>query len=263
MFSCGSARKPASTPYTSEYVCSTVKATDPPAVLKRLMIDRSLGMFDALWLDATWFYDAPIEVEAVREALVALVTRFPVLAGRRTTSDGIALNNAGMRFSFDETHLGSAHVHSGVYQHTEPGRGELVDIPYTAAGGLEPLLTVRVTNFNDGTSALGVAMPHVLTDGKSFFIVVSALSTAVVDGHADNVPDIDFDCAKIVEAAMPTVERGPTGTQAYARCHARALARLHSVPACPCPCPCVMCMLPCPCVHACVSSAVSPACSPP
>jgi len=46
-----------------------------------------------------------------------------------------------------------------------------------AMEGSEPIFTVRVNNFVDGTSAIGFSMPHSIGDGKSFFSLMKALTT--------------------------------------------------------------------------------------
>jgi hypothetical protein len=81
-----------------------------------------------------------------------------------------------------------------------------VDSPYTCAGGREPIFTVRVTNFVDGTSAIGIASPHVLADGKGYFAIITALATAYATGSLDQVPPLDFDCASVWEGAMQKEE---------------------------------------------------------
>ena len=86
-----------------------------------------MGLFDALWLDAVWFYDRPIDVEALKSTLEGLVTRCPALAGR-AAPQGIVLSNEGMRLSFSFCCERSSRAYSeyvGADAHTEAERHEL------------------------------------------------------------------------------------------------------------------------------------------
>ena len=92
-------------------------------------------------------------------------------------------------------------------------RGDFADVPSTCAGGEQPLFTVRVTNFADGTSALGIAAPHSLMDGKSLFGVVSAIAQAHAQGgRFDGVRVPDFDGARAWEESTKSlnVDSEPT-----------------------------------------------------
>ena len=124
----------------------------------------------------------------------------PALAGRRS-SEGIVLSNDGARFSAREAHPGSARDWAKTDTHEElPAVRDFADIPSSCAGGEQPLLTVRVTNFADGTSAIGIASPHSLMDGKSYFGVVSAIAAAHSQGGSfDKVIVPDFDAAAVWE----------------------------------------------------------------
>lgn len=209
---CGAPRKPPPSPFRSELVCSRDAPASPPVVLKRLIGDSMFGILDSMYLDAIWLYDVPMDTSAVKLALVDFVTWAPTLAGRRNKA-GIVLNNEGARFSSCDGHKGSARDYTAG---TLPKRGYFADKPASATGGKTPLFTVRVTNFEDGTSAIGIACPHVVTDGKSYMQVLSCFSTAITHGAAglQQIKPIDFDCAKVWETAMPTVDRKLTKTGA-------------------------------------------------
>lgn len=195
--------------YETELVCSLAAASSPPVLFKRLAADTCLGSFDSFLLDGwVWLYDRPLDAPSIKKTLQALVTELPVLAGRRTGC-GISLSNAGARFSVSEGYPGSALDWIGKHSRETP----LTDRPPTVAGGNEPLFTVRVTNFADGTSALGISSPHVLTDGEAYFEVVSALAAAHgMDGSFDCTTLPDFDSAPVWEAAMPEVDLAATST---------------------------------------------------
>ena len=115
-------------------------------------------------MGTTWFFDAPTDAAKLKAAMQAVVDSMPALAGRRT-KHGVVLSNAGARFSAGDG-PGSALEWTGVVAaaggHVEPPRGIFTDLPLTTSGN--PLFTVRVTNFRDGTSAVGsAASPHAAT----------------------------------------------------------------------------------------------------
>jgi hypothetical protein len=130
------------TMYISELVCSSFKPASPPLELKRLVTDTvgiplpyHYGIFDSMYLAGTWFYDTPLDAQAIKRTMGALVTRMPVLAGRRK-ADVIVLNNEGARFSVSEEHPGSAYDFlPAVDEHMEKPtlRGRLQDTPRSGA----------------------------------------------------------------------------------------------------------------------------------
>lgn len=165
-------RERSAVPAGSELV--RAKSAPPQTThLKRLATDNLMGGFDAYYLAATWFYDKPLDAAAIKATLEAAVTAMPALAGRRT-SDGIVLSNKGARFSVCEEHAGSARDWARADDEVvaAPGVRSFVDTPSSCSGGEQPLFTVRVTNFADGTSAIGIAAPHSLMDGQSYMSVV-------------------------------------------------------------------------------------------
>lgn len=165
-----------------------------------------MGGYDAYYLPAVWFYDQPIDVASLKQTLTRTVDKMPALAGRRC-SEGIALCNAGIRFSACQGREGSAHDWvNGTNPHMEAPRGDFADVPSACTGGVQPLFTVRVTNFADGTSAVGIALPHSLMDGKSYYEVVSAISQAHAKGGSfDGVRVPSFDGARVWEECTKSV----------------------------------------------------------
>ena len=174
-------------------------AAPPPTTLKKLSTDNLMGGFDAYYLGGTWFYDKPIDAAKLKATLTAAAAKMPALAGRRS-DDGIVLSNDGLRFSAREGYDGSARDHLGTDAHVEPPRAGMCDLPSSCSGGEQPIFTVRVTNFKDGTSAIGIAAPHSLMDGSSYFEVVTAIAAAHANGGSfDKVKTPDFDAAKVWE----------------------------------------------------------------
>lgn len=200
-------RERSAVPAGSELV--RAKSAPPQTThLKRLATDNLMGGFDAYYLAATWFYDKPLDAAAIKATLEAAVTAMPALAGRRT-SDGIVLSNKGARFSVCEEHAGSARDWARADDEVvaAPGVRSFVDTPSSCSGGEQPLFTVRVTNFADGTSAIGIAAPHSLMDGQSYMSVVSALAAAhAQQGRFDGVSVPDFDAATVWEKATSELD---------------------------------------------------------
>lgn len=191
-------------PPDCELVCAS-ETEQQTKVLKRLSADNLMGGFDAYYLNAVWFYDAPLDAASIKQTLAQAVTEMPALAGRRC-EDGIVLSNAGARFTAT-TCEGSAHDWLGTGLHVEAQRGDFADVPSACTGGEQPLFTVRVTNFQDGTSAIGIAAPHSLMDGKSYFAVVEAIAAAHAQGgsfRGVRVPD--FDAARVWEDCTRAVD---------------------------------------------------------
>jgi hypothetical protein len=148
-------------------------------------------MYDFMMLGATWFYSAPLDADAIKKSLAGLLARVPVLAGRRSFPFGFVLSNKGARFSSGSGVTGSAHTHLD----TPSSVSSLVDYQSSLGTllGTEPLMTVRVTNFEDGTSSIGISLPHCLADGKTYFAIVTAFAAAHNNGSPELVPSPDFE----------------------------------------------------------------------
>lgn len=186
-------------PYTYELVRSTQPPADPPVVYATYPVGFLLNFY---YIDCVWFYDEHVDTAVLRRTLEMVVTKCPALACRRLKA-GWTLNNAGVRYSVSDNHPGSAREASQVYHNVLPGKRNLCDEPRSIAGGKEPIMTVRVTNYADGTSAVGVAISHVFADGGSYIKLVSALSHAHMTGDVSGIPDFNFDQMSVMEAAMP------------------------------------------------------------
>ena len=157
-------------------------------------------VFDKFMLEAVFFYEAPLDADKIRCSLCSFMDVYPELAGRLSPSgDAILLCNSGMRFSACANYPGSAKDFCGAqarggYDNLEgeSRRNELFVDRQIDVGAGEPLLTIRVTNFGDGTSAFGISMPHTIVDGKSFFLLLKALSSGHLSGSFGS-PELSFD----------------------------------------------------------------------
>ena len=149
---------------TSTVIRSPDSAASPPKLFKLLAADTHLC--DAIVLDSVWFFDKHLDAASLQRSLQELLRLYPALAGRRAPGGMIALNNAGVPFSVLER-TGSARAVLALPE--EPQRGMFAEChgPKSVAAGRSPIMTVRLTHFEDGTSALGVATSHALLDGFS------------------------------------------------------------------------------------------------
>eukprot|EP00928_Gymnodinium_smaydae_P080788 TRINITY_DN64413_c0_g1_i1.p1 TRINITY_DN64413_c0_g1~~TRINITY_DN64413_c0_g1_i1.p1 ORF type:complete len:578 (-),score=59.77 TRINITY_DN64413_c0_g1_i1:54-1787(-) len=149
-------------------------------------------------LDAVWFYSESLDVPDLKASLRELLRLYPVLAGRRAGS-AVALTNKGVSFGV-QSYAGSAYE----FLDDEPKNGTFTQLEQAEdiASGLAPLMTVLVTNFEDGTSALGVTMAHSLMDGSSFI----RLMTIWAHGHGNGFAQ-EASCTFDRQTICPTVAR--------------------------------------------------------
>eukprot|EP00960_Hanusia_phi_P062510 765173-Hanusia_phi.AAC.3 len=121
-------------------------------------------------LDPVWFFKGKLDPSGLKHSLARLLSLFPALSGR-LGPHSVQLSNQGVPFTTRRRSSGSAYQ----YTEQEPRRGEYVDVRCykRVLSGQEPLMTVMVTLFGDGTSALGVAMSHVLGDGFSLYTLIA------------------------------------------------------------------------------------------
>jgi len=217
--------------YASEFISAPPSGPASGSVLRLWSSDRgisfrlpsSIGELDAFILNVVWLYASPTDVASLRASVIALVDHMPFLAGRRSTAvvggarvPVVTLEGAaGVRFSHRAGAPGSAKTYAGD-EHVEPERGLLADMA-TLRGVRrmsEPLFTVRVTNFQDGTSSVGICCSHALADGLSFFEIVKALAA----GHAGGewrCPSLQRDFALIPAIPLAEVPRGAIRLSAW------------------------------------------------
>ena len=164
-----------------------------------LKMDGDLFL-DGVLLDATWFYNKALNPAAMQASLTKLLTLYPCLAARRSTT-GLDMCNAGVAFSV-QTLPGSARDHLN----SEPRHGIFADVRdwKKVKQGMEPIMTVRISNFEDGTSALGVCITHALVDGFSFNKIMQIWSEGHMRGFPD-APVYTFD-RKMIFDVLPKVD---------------------------------------------------------
>lgn len=209
--------------YVVRSLCSSVPATGE-RLWKSAMRDSAIGewhmpLYDYCPLSATWFYSGPIDADALCKSVEGLLAHLPALAGRRSWPFAIVLSNKGVRFSSCNGYPGSARTHlddpSYDFCDCQSGTGMVL--------GFEPLMTVRVTNFVDGTSCIGISMPHSITDGKSFFAIVSALAAGHGHGTFELTPALTLDSAPAMSAAWSRLASRDDHSTLWASCAVRVL----------------------------------------
>jgi len=161
-------------------VRSPIAAKSPPDEYRLHAEERHY--LQCVVLDCAWLFPGSLDAEALQSSLAALLRNFPILAGRRCGRK-VVLDNSGVPFSM-RTQAGSAIHFVGKSGAPNNGPGSLADRRVLKT----PVLTVRVTHFEDGTSALGVAMPHDVVDGFSLYKVVQLWSILHTDGPDAPLP---------------------------------------------------------------------------
>ena len=202
-----------------------------------LKMDGDLFL-DGLLLDATWFYNKALDPAQMHASLTKLLTLYPCLAARRSTT-GLDMCNAGVAFSV-QTLPGSARDHLN----SEPRHGIFADVRdwKKVKQGIEPIMTVRISNFEDGTSALGVCITHALVDGFSFNKIMQIWSEGHMRGFPaapvytfdrkmifDILPKVDVDETRSSGAKVKKLTAGISSWMPWIIAHAvdKQRARIH------------------------------------
>lgn len=183
-------------------VKSSVPAASPPAKITLHAEERHY--LQSVMLDAAWLFPGPLDPNALQASLQALLEQYPILAGRRR-GQAVVLDNSGVPFSTRHrkgSAIGDRHGAKNM------GPGNLAD----RRSFFVPVMTVRVTLFADGTSALGIAMPHDIVDGFSFYKLVQLWSILHNEGPTTTLP-YQWDRSVVLksEAAKKAEAEPPVG----------------------------------------------------
>ena len=136
-------------------------------------------------LDPVWLFDGELAFDDVARALAWLATVFPEVAGRMTPR-GVRLCNSGVPLSEVQPaaagDTAAAPASAFAFVSVEPPRGVLADVrPATrVADGSAPIMTVRLSRFPDGSSALGVCLAHALCDGYGAYRLLLLFARALL-----------------------------------------------------------------------------------
>ncbi|EKX50970.1 hypothetical protein GUITHDRAFT_103553 [Guillardia theta CCMP2712] len=154
-------------------------------------------------LDPVWFFKGNLDPSSLKRSLSRFLRLFPALSGRLGPSS-VKLSNQGVPFTTRRRARGSGYD----YVQEEPRRGEFTDVRgYEGVlAGTEPIMTVMVTNFRDSTSALGVAISHVIGDGFTLYSLVALWCDLHNDGTCSG--EYSMDRTELIRRTNPDGRRG-------------------------------------------------------
>jgi len=132
-----------------------------------------------------WFYEEALDKDALVSSLAETLQFYPHLCGRYS-DENIALNNAGVPLEFATApSLDAARAHllgdgprafdRAAHEACAPDKTAMDPDPATPS---TPLLSVKVTRFDGGGTALGVLVQHGVCDADAAIAFVTAWSRA-------------------------------------------------------------------------------------
>ena len=166
---------------------SVAKPEAPAITLLRREVTR--GYF----ITYIWLYKDCQPAELLKKTLSTTLRRYRVLAGRYDsasngekvllTDEGASFRTSTVDWTLSEYAGGEVGIERGV-------ACALLDIPdsETVLAGKAPLLTVTVTEFHGGGSAVGVAIFHPVCDGSSLHRFMAEWSTLARAGPPEKPP---------------------------------------------------------------------------
>lgn len=117
-------------------------------------------------IKAVWIYNKKLDAELMAEKLSVMLGKYPFLAGRLSSAEGISCSNEGLPFEVVERNNMIVKMVLKSERIYDDFSNEL-KIKDFKAGRCAPV-TVRVTNMRDG-AVLGVQMAHMCMDGRSLY----------------------------------------------------------------------------------------------
>ena len=157
-----------------------------------------------LSVPVVFFYREPLDALVLVESLEVVLNDFSIFAGRlREVSHRLVLdcNNAGVRFS---QQVESDSLEQLLQKSPTVAKKRLVDAidPARAIATQGPVLTVKLTQFSDGGTALGLCWHHALGDMHTFMCFMKAWS-AVASHQQYSPPLMLEDRAAYIQAQIP------------------------------------------------------------
>lgn len=158
------------------------------------------GVMKLTNLDFVFVFDSPLQkngTKRIQESLSQVLNHYPTLAGRME-GNRIRLNNQGARFRV-QSHPGSSIGDIPV----EPATGEpycLIPIPREQIQGEAPLLTVTVTQFQDGWT-LGVVINHLIADAWTFSMFLKDWSDVF---NGQKIEEVSYQIPNALLETYPT-----------------------------------------------------------
>ena len=152
-------------------------------------------------IDATWFFVGKVDRQQLATSLQTLTQRYPALASRvvRTSplsAFGRALNKSSPLCDVELQHVstgihlshasipGQSAAEASACAHQHRGKDIYIPTPLAAeiANGKRGVMEVKLTHFEHGGSALGVAISHGVVDAKGFHLIVGELAQCYRSG---------------------------------------------------------------------------------
>lgn len=144
-------------------------------------------------IKAIWIFNTKLDTELMGEKLSVLLEKYPFLAGRLKSAEGISCSNDGLPFDVVERQdvvikdvLKSQHVYDDFSLR--------LDIKDFKTGKCAPV-TIRVTNLRDG-AVLAVQMAHICMDGHSFYRMMNEWGRLCCGEDVDIQQDTQFEFPK-------------------------------------------------------------------
>ncbi|OLQ03582.1 Anthranilate N-benzoyltransferase protein 2 [Symbiodinium microadriaticum] len=149
--------------------------TEEPEIVKLRAGDRMFGMMPlpfATYPAIAMRYSS-VDVSKLKRSLGKALTAVPMMAGRlRSTEDGyeVVLNGEGVPFSIVQS---SEKVAPDFVEEFRLPDFAIYCRPPAVRAGREPLMTVKLTLFQDGSGILAFCRSHMLLDGSSAWTFLS------------------------------------------------------------------------------------------
>lgn len=144
-------------------------------------------------IKAIWIFNTKLDTELMGEKLSVLLEKYPFLAGRLKSAEGISCSNDGLPFDVVERQdvvikdvLKSQHVYDDFSLR--------LDIKDFKTGKCAPV-TISVTNLRDG-AVLAVQMAHICMDGHSFYRMMNEWGRLCCGEDVDIQQDTQFEFPK-------------------------------------------------------------------
>jgi hypothetical protein len=188
-----------------------VRAHSPQTPTVRCTLqDRMVRQFTA---PMVFFYDRPLDADAIAHGLGRVLGDFCVFNGELVQRRGelfIECNDIGASFSIVERATTMQHALATLEDPRE--RMQLVEMTSAKPRGAKPnpLLSVRITQFVDGTSCLGVCFHHSIGDMQTFALFMRAWSQAAAGLAYDRPLVVEEREAYLDAAIAPTSRAKPS-----------------------------------------------------
>lgn len=171
-------------------------------------------LVEQLSVPVIFFYKEKLSLEPLIAALRKVLVDFPMFSGRLKIEEGellIDCNNEGVQFSHCFDNCSLAQVLNGLPQ----AKLRTLVAPIVAADVLKnqsPLLTIQLTHFDDGGTAIGICWHHSIGDMHTFMYFMRAWSAAT-NGRQYDLPLVIEDRDAYLQEHAVRNESAPPGVR--------------------------------------------------